>query len=116
MEDEVRAAVQKYVDGCAAADPVMVRDAFDEHAVMWGYLGSDYATMSGAEFAANVIATAAPAAESYAANIHSITVTGDVAHAVLDERQFLGADFRNYFGLVRRDGTWRITSKVFTTV
>lgn len=116
MEHEVRAAVQRYVDGCVAADPEMVRDAFDDQAVMWGYLGPDYATMTGAEFAANVIATATPAGAEYTAHIHSIVVTGDVANAVLDEQQFLGADFRNYFGLVRRDGVWRITSKVFTTV
>ncbi len=116
MHEDVRAAVQKYVDGCAAADPEAVREAFDENAIMWGYLGGDYATMSGADFAANVVATAEPAGPEYTSDIHSITVTGDVAHAVLDETQFLGADFRNFFGLVRRDGVWRITSKVFTTV
>jgi hypothetical protein len=55
MHEAVRAAVQKYVDGCAAADPERVRDAFDEHAVMWGYLGPDYVTMSGADFAAGVV-------------------------------------------------------------
>lgn len=115
-EAAVRAAVQKYVDGCVAADPAVVADAFDENAVMWGYLGPDYATMSGADFAANVVATAEPAGVAYAAEIHSISIQGEVAHAVLDEKQFLGADFRNYFGLIRRDGVWRITSKVFTTV
>lgn len=115
MHEEVRAAVQKYVDGCVAADPAVVRDAFDAHAVMWGYLGPDFVTMTGAEFADNVVGTAAPSEASYAADIHSIEVDGDIARAVLDERQFLGADFRNYFGLVRRDGIWRITSKVFTT-
>ncbi|MFV0432360.1 MAG: nuclear transport factor 2 family protein [Leucobacter sp.] len=115
-EQAVRDAVQKYVDGCKAADADVVRDAFDENAVMWGYLGPDYATMSGADFADNVVATAEPAGTEYASEIHSITVTGDIAHAVLDERGFLGADFRNHFGLISRDGVWRITSKVFTTV
>lgn len=114
-EQAVEAAVQKYVDGCRAADAEQVRDAFDEHAVMWGYLGPDYVTMSGADFAANVVATAEPAGPEYASEIHGVEVVGDVASAVLDERQFLGADFRNFFGLVRRDGVWRITSKVFTT-
>ena len=102
-------------DGCVAADPAVVRDAFGAHPVMWGYLGPDFVTMTGAEFADNVVGTAAPSEASYAADIHSIEVDGDIARAVLDERQFLGADFRNYFGLVRRDGIWRITSKVFTT-
>ncbi|MBL3689943.1 nuclear transport factor 2 family protein [Leucobacter chromiireducens] len=115
-EAAVRAAVQRYVDGCVAADPAAVRDAFSADAVMWGYLGPDYVTMSGADFAANVIATAAPAGAEYRAEIHGIVVTGSIAHAVLDERQFLGANFRNHFGLVLRDGEWRIASKVFTTV
>lgn len=115
IEADVRAAVQKYVDGCVAADADVVRDAFDEHAVMWGYLGPDFVTQSGAEFASNVIATIEPAGDEYGYEIHSISVEGDVANAVLDETQFLGANFRNFFGLVKRDGVWRIASKVFTT-
>ncbi|QIK64313.1 nuclear transport factor 2 family protein [Leucobacter viscericola] len=116
MTEEVRAAVQKYVDGCVAADPKAVRDAFDENATMWGYLGDDYVTMSGEEFAANVVGSAEPATGAYTANIHGIEITGNVASAILEEEQFLGANFRNHFGLLRRDGAWRIVSKVFTTV
>lgn len=115
MHEEVRAAVQRYVDGCVAADPSAVADAFDENAVMWGYLGPDYATMTGAEFAANVVGAAQPAGSEYRSEISGIVVTGEIAHAVLDEWGFLGANFRNHFGLIRRDGVWRITSKVFTT-
>lgn len=116
MHSEVIEAIQRYVDGCKAADPEAVRGAFAADAVMWGYLGEEYVTMSGADFAANVIAGADPAGHAYAAEIHSVVVTGGIAHAILDERGFLGADFRNHFGLVRRDGVWRIASKVFTTV
>ena len=116
MQDQVRAAVQKYVDACIAGDATAVRESFETSSVMWGYLGEKYVTMSGADFAANVIATAEPASAEYSAEIHSIVVTGGVATAVLDERQFLGANFRNFFGLIQRDGDWRITSKVFTTV
>lgn len=83
---------------------------------MWGYLGTEYATMSGADFAANVVAPADPAGSEYSYEIHGISVQGDMVHAVLDEKQFLGSDFRNFFGLVRRDGVWRIASKVFTTI
>lgn len=115
-ETAVRAAVQRYVDGCRAADPAAVRDAFDDNAVMWGYLGPEYTTMTGAEFADRVIAAAEPAGEEYSGTIADIAVTGDIASAVLEERGFLGADFRNQFGLIRRDGVWRITSKVFTTL
>lgn len=116
MHSEVIEAIQRYVNGCTAADSEAVRGAFAADAVMWGYLGAEYVTMSGTDFAANVIAGADPAGHEYAAEIHSVVVTGDIAHAILDERGFLGADFRNHFGLVCRDGVWRIASKVFTTV
>ena len=111
----MRAAVQRYVDGCVTADADAVRDAFAEGACMWGWLGAEFVSMTGAEFAERVVAPAAPAGPEYASEIHGIDVAGAVAHAVLDERGFLGADFRNFFGLVRRDGEWRIVSKVFTT-
>ncbi|WP_087015718.1 nuclear transport factor 2 family protein [Leucobacter sp. 7(1)] len=116
MHTGVKAAVQLYIDGCAAADPSRVADAFDAGAVMWGYLGSEYVTMTGAEFATQVVGTAVPAGPEYRAEIQRIEVTGKVASAVLVESGFLGADFRNELGLVERDGRWRIVSKVFTTL
>ena len=116
MNDEVRAAVERYVKGCRKADADQVRGAFAPGARMWGYLGDDYVEMTGEEFADQVVAPAEPASEEYAATIHGIEITGSVASARLDERGFLGADFSNRFGLVRRDGEWRIVSKVFTTV
>ncbi|MDA3147309.1 nuclear transport factor 2 family protein [Leucobacter sp. UCMA 4100] len=115
-DQSVRQAVQQYVDGCRTANAAMVAESFDENAVMWGYLGPDYVTMTGAEFAENVVAGAEPAGPEFEAVIHSIVIQGNIAHAVLDEKQFIGADFRNFFGLVYREGAWRITSKVFQTV
>lgn len=116
VEADVYAAVKQYVDGCVAADAAVVADAFSADAVMWGYLGDEYATMSGADFAANVVAAADPAGPEYGFSIRVVSVTGNTAHAVLEEQQFLGADFVNNFGLVKRDGRWRIVSKVFQTV
>ena len=112
---EVRAAVERYVDGVRRNDPEAVKRAFSDDAVMWGYLGPDYVTQSAAAFADEVVATAPPADPAYSYEIHGIEVFGNIASAVLDEDAYLGADFRNHFGLVRIDGEWRITSKVFTT-
>lgn len=112
----VERAVLKYVEGCTAADDEAVADAFSPDAVMWGYLAGNYVSMTGREFAATVIADAQPAGPEYSFRIHAIEVSGDVATAILDEEQFLGLDFRNHFGLVRRDGRWRICSKVFTSL
>lgn len=115
MEEQVRAAVELYVEGVSTNNPETVKRAFSDDAVMWGYLGPEYTTLPGGVFADQVVATAPAPDPAYSYEIHSITVTGDIATAILDEKAYLGSDFRNHFGLVRIDGTWRITSKVFTT-
>lgn len=112
----VAQAIGKYVEGCRAADGAAVAEAFSPDAVMWGYLAGDYVTMSGSDFAEQVVAGAEPAGDEYSHQIHSIEVTGHIATAVLTEKQFQGLDFCNHFGLVHRDGRWRICSKVFTSL
>lgn len=116
MEEQVRLAVEKYVTGVKTRDARIVKDAFQENGMMWGYLGENFTAMTAADFADHVVATAPEPDPNYSAEIHSLQVTGEVATAILDERHYLGADFRNYFGLVRTEGTWRIASKMFTTV
>lgn len=112
----VEDAVLNYVAGCAAADPETVAEAFSPDAQMWGYLAGEYVTISGAEFVAEVIDGADRPGPEYSHSIHSVEVRGGVATAILDEEQFLGQDFRNYLGLVRLDGRWRIASKIFTSL
>lgn len=114
--NEVISAIEAYIFGCMRADADAVSAAFSPDAFMWGYLGNEYVSQSGEDFARTVIAHAKPAGDEYTYNIHTVQVTGDVANATIDEQNFLGANFINYFGLVRRNGTWRIASKVFTTV
>lgn len=114
--DNVVAAIEGYLHGCMRADADAVSAAFAPEAFMWGYLGAEYVAQSGEDFARNVIAEAEPSGSEYSYQIHSVTITGDIAQATIDEQNFLGANFTNYFGLVRKDGTWRIMSKVFTTV
>jgi len=116
MEDQVRAAVELYVEGVSTNNPETVKRAFSDDAVMWGYLGPEYAMLPAGVFADQVVGTAPDPDPAYSYEIHSITVTGDIATAILDEKAYLGSDFRNHFGLVKIDGAWRITSKVFTTL
>ena len=111
----VREAVELYVAGVRANDPETVKRAFSDDAVMWGYLGPTYVTQSGRSFADEVVATAPPEDPQYRYEVHSVEVHGSIASAVLEEQAYLGANFRNQFGLVLIEGVWRITSKVFTT-
>ncbi|WP_022890813.1 nuclear transport factor 2 family protein [Agromyces italicus] len=116
MEEQVRAAVELYVTGVSTNDPAVVMRAFNDDAVMWGYLGPELVSQSARSFAEHVVATAPPPDPEYAHEIHGIMITGDIATAVLDEWSYLGSDFRNHLGLVRVEGVWRIVSKVFTTL
>ncbi len=118
-EQQVRAVVERYVDGCRRGDAETVRSAFRPDARMWGWLGPDLVAAPIEEFLAVVAGPEPPEAagweERYRSEIHSISVTGEVAVAVLEESGFLGADFTNHFSLVREDGAWLIASKTFTT-
>lgn len=82
---------------------------------MWGYLGDTFLTTPIEGFLTVVANTPDPAGwvGDYAHDIGSIEVTGDVAVAVLKETGYLGANFTNYFSLVRENGTWAIASKTF---
>lgn len=115
-EADVIAAVQRYVEGVTRADPAIVRGSFAANAVMWGYLGGAYESISADTFAETIVAPPQPAGPEYSHRVHSVVVTGRIASAILDEEGYLGANFRDIFGLVEVDGVWRIASKVFTTV
>lgn len=115
-ETDVIAAVERYVEGVTKANPAIVTDSFAPNAVMWGYLGEAYESISSDTFAKNIVAPSQPAGPEYSHRVHSVVVTGRIASAILDEEGYLGANFRDIFGLVEVDGVWRIASKVFTTV
>lgn len=114
---EVQAAVEKYVSGVIANDVGLVSSAFRVDAVMWGFLGGDsVVTLPISTFLDVVAGAPDPSgwAADYTHKIHSIEITGDVAVAVLEETGYLGgADFTNYFSLVREDGRWQIAGKTF---
>lgn len=113
---DIEAVMETYVKGVSANDPGEVFSAFRPDGFMWGYLGgSDPVAMPISEFLKVVGGAPAPATwvSGYRYKIRSIEVTGDVAVAVLEETGYLGADFTNYFSLVRADGQWKIAGKTF---
>lgn len=89
-EDEVRAAVERYVEGVRRNGPEAVERAFTDDAAIRGYLGPDWVTRSGADFAAEVVATAPPADPAYRYGIHGIGVYDNIVRVVLDEDAYLG--------------------------
>ncbi|MEU0950715.1 nuclear transport factor 2 family protein [Streptomyces canus] len=118
MEDDnaVHAVVEAYVAGVSANDAAAVSSVFRKDAFMWGFLGgSDVVAMPASDFLPVVASAPEPArwVDGYDHRIRSVEITGDTAIAVLEESGYLGADFTNYFTLVREDGRWSIASKTF---
>jgi putative lumazine-binding protein len=116
MNDGVQVAVENYVKGVSENNPGIVASVFREDARLWGFLGGiEVVSMSVSEFV-TVVSTAPDPAQwiaDYTHRIRSIEVSGDTAIAVLEESGYLGADFTNYFTLVKQDGQWKIASKTF---
>ncbi|MFJ9900668.1 nuclear transport factor 2 family protein [Streptomyces sp. NPDC091280] len=113
--EAVRAVIELYVTGVSASDAEVVASAFRPDARMWGYLGDQLVVAPITEFLNVVRETPDPGSwkDSYSHRIRSIDVTGNAAAGVLEETGYIGADFTNYFTLVRENGTWAIASKTF---
>ena len=110
-EDQVRAVVEAYIDGSRRGDADLLRSIFHPQAVMMGYLAGNLMSGSPEPFFEHAARGAQP--ESYSGRVGEIRVDGDVATATLHEEGFAELDFVDHFHLLREDGTWRITSKVF---
>src|SRR4051812_40150456 len=114
-DQDVVDVVETYVRGVTTADAPTVASAFSDDAHMWGYLGDEYVSVPISGFL-EVVATGPDPAkwiEDYHHVIRDVEVAGDVARAVLDETGYAGANFTNYFTLVRASERWRIVSKTF---
>lgn len=116
VEADVATVIETYVKGAATADPDLVKSTCHESASFRGFLGEQFTVTSPDEYATTVVATAPAPGDEYKHQIHSVTVVGNIATAILDEQGYLGFDFRDYFGLARIEGEWKIVSKVFTTI
>ncbi|MEM6703102.1 MAG: nuclear transport factor 2 family protein [Acidobacteriota bacterium] len=109
--DAVRSVIESYVRGSREGDAALLRGLFHPDAVMMGYMGGQLLSGSPEPFFQH--ADGSPQDDSYEGSVGDLRVDGDVATATLYERGFSGLDFVDHFHLLREEGTWRITSKIF---
>ena len=110
-----RATITELVDACHAGDSERLRAVFSQGALMSGYFNGEYYSGSPEPFYDEVRDNPAPASTGvkYIAEIKSVEEFGDIASAILEERNFLGADFINLYQLARIDESWQIVSKAY---
>ncbi len=113
--EDVRDAVQAYVDACGLADAEALRAALHPSWTMYGIdeLSVEMATSAG-DFVDWVDGQTPPT--GYRATITAIDIAGDAATATLVEEKYYDIDYVIYFTLVRYDGAWSITTKTFSQV
>jgi Putative lumazine-binding len=111
MNEQVEATIAQYIDAARTGDPGLMRDAFSADATVHGSYGGKPVDWTLQEFC-DVIARGGPAPELEAA-IASVEISGTAAMARLDAVNWRGTRYTDFFVLLRRDGGWRIASKVF---
>lgn len=117
-EAAVESVIEDYVKGVSTGDTELLARTFRDDARMWGYLGPDLLSEPIAEFFKVVEDSRKDMSwtEGFRHSIRSVEVNGRIAHGVLEEQGYLGADFVNHFTLVNDGERWRIATKTFTTV
>jgi hypothetical protein len=117
-ENDVKARMQKYIDGTYNGDADMLRQCFYPQAVMNGYLNNEMVLRDPEPFFQE-IANNPSMVESgvpYKGEIASIDVVGNIASTTVKETGFTGVmKFTKYFHLIKVEGEWKIISKIFTT-
>lgn len=103
--------LQRYTDGARTGDIALLRSAFAEGARVSGSYGGKPVTWSLGEFC-DAVAKGGPAPDLQA-RIVSIETAGGAAMARLEALDWRGTRYTDFFVMIRRDGAWRIDSKVF---
>ena len=107
--------VDLYYAGCCESDPSKIKQAFDENAMISGYLPDGLHEMNLDEFAGFVEAQQpSPKEKGDEAFFFffSCEIVGDTALVKIREA-YLGMIFIDSFSFLKKDGTWRIYTKLF---
>jgi hypothetical protein len=109
----ISSVIQAYVEGGRKGDASIMNPAFREDATIHGYIGGDL--LAGPiQILFDWVAESPPATD-LEATIASIDIVETVATARVEIIDWLGHRFTDQFTLLKEDGAWRITSKVFHT-
>ncbi|MCH8343968.1 MAG: nuclear transport factor 2 family protein [Planctomycetes bacterium] len=111
--DAISSVIQTYVQGGRKGDAAIMKPAFREDATIHGYLGGDL--LAGSISILFDWVAESPAAPDLEATIVNIDLADTVATARVEIIGWLGHRFTDQFTLLKENGAWTITSKVFHT-
>jgi hypothetical protein len=109
--DEIANTIQLYIDGGKTGDTAKMKEAFYPDATIFGYVGADlFAGPIKQLFDWNDQNGAATELEG---RITSVDLVETVATVRLELENWTGHRFTDLFTLLKVDGQWKITNKVF---
>lgn len=116
--ERIRQIIEHYATGLREGSVEALKRAFHPDAVMAGYFNADRMLMGMEPFHDLVRTVPAPAVtgEPFRHEIRSVKVAGNTATVEITEHSYLGHDFETCFQLLKTDGSWQITAKLFTTI
>lgn len=109
------ASVQLYIDGVRTGDAAALESAFHPDARMFGSLAGQRVDVPISDLIGMATAQPADVDGTFEATVRSLEEHGDIAVAVVDERNFWGSvHFTDVLSLARFQEGWKIVGKAFT--
>lgn len=115
MNDDLRAAVQTYLDGLYQGDTVLFRKVFHPEARLFSATGGQLTALSLEQYLAIVNGRPSPASRGDARSdeiVSLVQASPTTAHARL-KNAYLPKHFTDDLTFIHIDGAWRIIAKVW---
>ena len=112
-KEAVASLIQIYLEGGRKGDAATMKSAFRETATIHGHIGGNL--LAGPIQLLFDWVDENPPASDLQAHIVNIDVAHSVATARVEIENWLGFQFTDQFTLLKEEGAWIITSKVFHT-
>jgi len=111
--EAISSVIQTYAEGGRRGDAAIMKPVFRENATIHGYIGGGL--LAGPIQILFGWVTENPPAPDLKAKIANIDLAETVATARVEVTGWLGHRFTDQFTLLKENGAWTITSKVFHT-
>ncbi len=116
---QIKKLIETYAAGTYEADTDKLKSVFHEKAVMNGYLGENILLGDPKPFIEDIGQNPSMKSQGakYNAEIEYMNVEENIATVIVSETAFRGdGAMVNHFHLIKTDGSWKIISKLFTTL
>jgi hypothetical protein len=110
---EVEKALQPYIESAGTGDGKLSRSAFFDHAHIVGSIDGELYNMTADQFGEAV--TSGGASPNIQSHIAWIDISGPSAAAKVEFIDWSGLRFTDFFVLYKKDGTWKISGKVYNS-